>query len=143
MFFRRIKPEVHSFDQKVGSLKGIGFTTESSPKGGYKVSRDGYAAMITQADGKTIAEKPGLLIAGEIALLTNAGYQMFFRTPSGVMRPAQAEQLKALHDFTEDLKEGLGEISLYNQGLGTTTEAHLYDRVQDRDHGVPHRAWQK
>ena len=143
MFFRRIKPEVLSFDQRVSALKSLGFNTETNGKGGYKVTRNGYAAILREADGKTISEKPGILIAGEIGHLTNAGYQMFFRTGSNVMRPARAEQLKALHDFTEDLKEGLGETSLYNQGLGTTTEAHLYDRVEDRDHGVPHRAWEK
>ena len=143
MFFRRIKPEVHSFDQRVSALKSLGFATESNGKGGYKVIRNGYAAILSEAAGKTIADKPGMLIGGEIAHLTNAGYQMFFRTDSDVMRPARAEQLKALHEFTEDLKEGLGETSLYNQGLGTTTEAHLYDRVEDRDHGVPHRAWEK
>lgn len=143
MFFRRHKVEVTTFDQRVSGLKSLGFTTESSGSGGYKVTRNGYAAIVSEADGKTISDKPGMLIAGEIAHLTNAGYQMFFRTDSNVMRPARAEQLKALHEFTEDLKEGLGETSLYNEGLGTTSEAHLYDRVQDRDHGVPHRAWEK
>lgn len=143
MFFRRVKPTVVTFDQQVGTLKALGFTAESSGKGGYKVSRNGYAAHLVEVASKPVYEKPGLLIAGEIGLLTNAGYQMFFRTPSGVTRPARAEQLKALHDFTEDLREGLGETSLYNQGLGTTTEDHLYDRVQDRDQGVPHRAWEK
>ena len=143
MFFRRTKPEQQSFDQRVSALKSLGFNTESNAKGGYKVTRDGYAANLSEADGKTIAQRPGLLIAGEIGRLTNAGYQMFFRTDSGVTRPARAEQLKALHEFTEDLTEGLGQTSLYNQGLGTTTEAHLYDRVADRDHGVPHRAWEK
>ena len=143
MFFRRSKPVEHSFDQRVSALKSLGFKAESNGKGGYQVTRNGYAANLSEAAGKTIAQRPGLLIAGEIGRLTNAGYQMFFRTDSGVTRPARAEQLTALHDFTEDLCEGLGEISLYNQGLGTTTEAHLYDRVEDRDHGVPHRAWEK
>ncbi len=143
MFFRRHKAEVTTFDQRVSGLKSLGFTAESNGRGGFKVSRNGYGAILKEVEGKTTSEKPGMLIAGEIAYLTNAGYQMFFRTDSNVMRPARAEQLKALHEFTEDLKEGLGEISLYNQGLGTTTEAHLYDRVKDRDHGVPHRAWEK
>jgi hypothetical protein len=127
----------------VNALKNLGFNVESSGKGGYKVTRNGYGAIVTKADGLTINQKPGLLISGEIGVLTNAGYQMFFRTDSNIMRPARAEQLKALHEFTEDLREGLGETSLYNQGLGTTTEAHLYDRVEDRDHGIPHRPWDK
>ena len=35
---------------------------------------------------------------------------------------------------TRDLREALG-ASLYNQSLGTTSEAHMYDRVADRDRG--------
>ena len=143
MFFRRHKVVPETFEQRISGLKSLGFATESGDKSGYKVTRNGYGAQLVEVDGKPVAQKPGLVMAGEIGVLTNAGYQMFFRTPSGVTRPAQAEQLKALHDFTEDLCEGLGEKSLYNQGLGTTTEEHLYDRVQDRDHGVPHRAWEK
>src|SRR5438067_2383150 len=108
MFFRRPKPEQFNFDQRVASLKSLGFTTESIGGRAYKISRNGYAAIVSEAEGKTIAQKPGLVIAGEIGYLTNAGYQMFFRTDSGVIRPARAEQLHALHEFTEDLKEGLG-----------------------------------
>ena len=37
----------------------------------------------------------------------------------------------------------LGLTSFYNQGLGTTNDQHLYDRVESRDAGVPARAWDK
>jgi hypothetical protein len=144
MFFRRNKPEQHSFDERVSSLKSLGFNNESDGKGGYKITRNGYAALVSGDDaGGVIKQKVGLLIGKEVGHLTNAGYQMFFHTDSGITRPARAEQLKGLHDFTEDLREAMGETSLYNQGLGTTTDAHLYDRVEDRDHGVPHKAWEK
>lgn len=144
MFFRRTKPEQHSFDQRVNSLKSLGFTTESQSNGGYKVSRNGYAAILSSdAKGTDAKQRVGMMVGKELGHLTSTGYQMFFRTDSGITRPARAEQLKALHDFTEDLREAMGETSLYNQGLGTTTESHLYDRVEDRDRGVPHRAWEK
>ena len=144
MFFRRTKAAPTTLDQRISGLKSLGFSIESDGKGGYKVTHNGYGALVSEgADGKTFSKRAGMVISGEIGHLTNAGYQMFFRTDSGIIRPARAEQLKALHEFTEDLHEGLGETSLYNQGLGTTTEAHLYDRVEDRDHGVPHRAWEK
>ena len=68
---------------------------------------------------------------------------MFLKTASGKQLPALAPQLKALHAFDEDLREGLGITSLYNQSLGTTCDDHLYDRVKDRDavaHGHP---WDK
>ena len=56
---------------------------------------------------------------------------------------ATADQVKALQNFVEDLREGLGIISLYNESLGSTNEVHLYDRVKDRDFGVPKRPWER
>ena len=143
MFFRRTKPVVDTFDQQISALKGKGFIAVTDSKAGVRVTRNVYGANFKEADIKTSSMKAGLLIGNEIGHLVNGGYQMFFRTDSGVMRPARAEQLKGLHDFTEDLREALGETSLYNQSLGTTTEAHLYDRVEERDHGVGHKAWEK
>jgi hypothetical protein len=90
-----------------------------------------------------LLDKPGLLIGTDIGVLTHGGYQMFFRTESGVMRPARAEQLKALHALTEDLVEAIGDKSFYNMSLGTTCESHLYDRVEERDHGVSKQAWER
>ena len=66
---------------------------------------------------------------------------MFWRTPSGKRVPALATQLKALHNFEEDLKEGLGLPSLYNQSLGTTSDLHLYDRVEHRDEAPSPKPW--
>ena len=67
----------------------------------------------------------------------DGGYQKFFRTPGGKKRPALADDLKALHDFEEDLKEAFGQTSLYNESLGTVSTLYQYDRVKDRDRGVP------
>jgi hypothetical protein len=55
--------------------------------------------------------------------------------------PATAAHLSALHDFEGDLMEALGETSLYNTALGTISTVYQYDRVKDRDRGVPKRAW--
>lgn len=143
MFFRREKPKVITFEDRMQTLRELGFKTENVGSG-TRVSRDGLAAVVRPGSGDAVeAEKGGLLLGDEIGHLTNAGYQMFFRTAKGQMVPARAPQLKALHAFNEDLREALGETSFYNQSLGTTSEAHLYDRVKDRDAGVPVRAWQK
>ncbi len=56
--------------------------------------------------------------------------------------PATADDLNALHNFEEDLKEALGQKSHYNESLGTVYTFYQYDRVKDRDHGVPKRAWE-
>jgi len=89
-----------------------------------------------------VVERPGLVMGSEIGALTDGGYQKFFLTPGGKRKPALAADLRALHDFEEDLRESLGQISLYNESLGTVSTFYLYDRVKDRDHGVPKRAWE-
>ena len=40
------------------------------------------------------------------------------------------------------MKEALGQVSLYNEALGTVSTLYLYDRVKDRDKGVAKRAWE-
>ncbi|MEO8027282.1 MAG: hypothetical protein ABI823_12455 [Bryobacteraceae bacterium] len=144
MFFRREKVQTLTFQDRVDSLKKLGFATASEGAGRVRVSNQhGYATVIADGGPMPKIEKSGILVGKEIGILVNGGYQMFFRTPSGVKLPAQAEQLKALHAFDEDLREGLGLTSLYNEGLGTTSEMHMYDRVEDRDHGVPVKPWEK
>ena len=142
MFFQRTKPQVKTFQQRVDGLAAGGFRTQAEPSGGVRVSRGECAAVVREApENKVHLGKAGILVGGEIAELVSAGYQMFLMTRSGRRLPALAEQLHALHDFTEDLREALGLDSLYNQGLGTTSARHLYDRVDDRDDPRPKEAW--
>jgi hypothetical protein len=50
-----------------------------------------------------------------------------------------------MHQFSEELKEAIGGTSLYNESLGTVSEAYVYDRVKDRDEPEakrPTRPWQ-
>ena len=54
--------------------------------------------------------------------------------------------MKALQQFSEELKEALGLPSLYNESLGTVSEAYQYDRVVGRDKPTtdrPKRPWEK
>ena len=142
MFFRREKTRVRSFDEHIQSLKQAGFAATSA-EDGTRVSKGHTAAMLKDAGGvHPEIGKAGILIGDEIGLLVDGGYQKFFQTPSGRKEPAQASHLVALHAFEEDLKEGLGLTSLYNQSLGTTSDMHLYDRVKDRDRGVAKRPWE-
>jgi hypothetical protein len=90
-----------------------------------------------------VSERAGRIIGNEIGALVDGGFQKFFETSSKRRIPALAADLKAIHAFQEDLREGLGLISLYNESLGTTSTKYLYDRVQDRDHGVPQRPWEQ
>ena len=143
MFFRRETPHEPAFKERLESLRNLGFTVTFLNAGHARVSRDGIGAIIEDRAGpRPHVDRAGFMIGDEIGLLVNAGYQMFWRTPSGRQAPAQASQLKSLHNFEEDLKEGLGLPSLYNEGLGTTSDLHLYDRVEHRDAGDAHKPWQ-
>jgi hypothetical protein len=143
MFFRRETPHVPTFNERIENLKQFRFAIAPLGPGKVKVSRNGIGAIVEDAAGQPPRiDKAGLIIHDEIGLLVNGGYQMFWRTPSARRVPALAAQLKELHAFQEDLREGLGLTSLYNEGLGTTSDLHLYDRVEERDAGDSHRPWQ-
>ncbi len=142
MFFRREKPHVASFSEITDGLRKQGFEVQAEPGGGSRVMKHGCAAVVFDKAIPKV-EKAGVVVGHEIGVLCDGGYQKFWLTPSGVRLAAQAAQLRALHDFEEDLREGLGLVSLYNESLGTTNELHLYDRVKDRDHGVPRRPWEQ
>ena len=144
MFFRNQKPKVESFEERIAGLKELRFTATMESAGRCRVTRDGCGAIIEDlGGGKMGIGKAGVLVGGEIALLIHGGFQMFLRTPSGKEVPALAPHLKALHQFDDDLREGLGLTTLYNQALGTVCDDHLYDRVEDRDAGPQHHAWDK
>jgi hypothetical protein len=91
-----------------------------------------------------LAQAPGYVFRGEIGRLWDAGYQKFwllgpvtdepFTEPR---RPATAEHLRALHEFSEELKHLLDLPSFYNESIGTTSEVTAYDRVRGRGPSVP------
>jgi hypothetical protein len=144
MFFRREKPRTPTVDERVEGLRHAGFTVTPSSAGNLRVSRSHYTIDLKEESGTLrCAGRAGIRIGDEIGSLVDGGYQKFFQTPSGIKKPALAEHLKALHDFEEDLKEALGQESYYNESLGTVSTFYLYDRVTDRDRGVPKRAWEK
>ena len=142
MFFRNQKPHQWTFEERLANLKQFGIDVQRQGAGAL-VTREGCGAMVEDRnEGQVKVGKAGVLVGGEIANLVSRGYQMFLRTPSGKEIPALADHLKKLHAFDEDLREGLGLTSLYNLSLGTTSDDHLYDRVEDRD--APHhpRPWE-
>lgn len=143
MFFRRQRPKVATFSERVDLLRSAGFSTENMSDGRVKVSNHGVAAIVgDEGKNQPAIEKAGVLVGGEIATLLSAGYQMFLETPTGKRIPALATELRALHEFEEDVKEALGLQSLYNTSLGTTTPQHMYDRVFKRDAGQQPKRWE-
>lgn len=143
MFFRREKPKVHTFDSRLSDARSAGFEIQNV-SGGTRAVRNGVVASLHDAgEGAVNIGATGMVVGSEIGQLTDLGYQKIFLTPSGKRLPAQAEHLKMIHAFAEDLREALGMTSHYNTGLGTTNDLHLYDRVKDRDRGTGARPWQR
>ena len=144
MFFRRDRPKEVTLDERFDQARRAGFvvTTQTGSRQ-VRFTRGGYAVVLDFKDEQPRAVEPaGILINGEIGLLTDGGFQKFFLTPTGKRQPALAADLRGLHDFQEDLREALGQVSLYNEALGTVSTLYLYDRVKDRDKGVAKRAWE-
>lgn len=77
---------------------------------------------------------PGWMLRGSIARLVDHGNQKLFETPTAQVA-ATADALKSIHRFTEELREAIGEPSLYNQSLGTVSNSYRYDRVKGREEG--------
>lgn len=143
MFFRREKPHVPSFDERIQTLAQSGITASRKGDGKAVVMRGTYAAVITEkSEDSYLIDPIGVVIGNEIGELVDGGNQKYWLTPHGHKAAATAEQLQAIHALEEDLREGLGMTSLYNEGLGSVNALHLYDRVKDRDRGVPKRAWE-
>src|SRR6476646_1318156 len=135
MFFRRDRPKDLTLDERLDQVKRAGFTvTPQQSSRQVRISRDGYAMVLDFKDAAPrVVESAGVVMNDEIGVLTDGGFQKFFLTPSGKRIPAQAADLRGLHDFQEDLREALGQVSLYNEALGTVSTLYLYDRVKDRD----------
>ena len=143
MFFKREQPQVVKYAAQIDSLSAAGFETRSDG-GSTIVRRGGFAARIREgASGVAEVADAGLSLGEEIAVLTDLGFQKIFLTPGGRKTPALAEHLKGLHGFVEGIQQTLGLTSFYNDGLGTTNEKHIYDRVEGRDHGPSPRPWDK
>ena len=143
MFFRRETKKKLSFEDHLTSARTAGFTTAPA-QGGTRVGREDIACILCPGDQDVpvVTERAGVVMGTEIGGLVDGGFQKFFLTPSGKRKPAQADELKAIQNFQEDLREALGLTSLYNESLGTVSNKYLYDRVEGRD-AAPHlKPWE-
>jgi hypothetical protein len=142
------KIEPPTYDEAVVWLRDHGFDILDAPGTQNRVflKKLNVSAAIEKADdGSTrVFARPGYLISGEISRLVDKGYQKFLKSSKAEV-PATADHLKALHQFSEELREAIGGVSLYNESLGTVSDRYMYDRVEDRDlpqSQRPKRAWE-
>jgi hypothetical protein len=140
--------EARTYEEALAWLRGQGFDITEAPgtTGRVFLRKYNVSAAIQKGpdDSVKIFAYPGYLIGSEISKLVNRGYQQFLKT-SKTEVPATADHLKALHSFAEELKVALGLPSLYNESLGTVSEAYQYDRIVDRDKPAvdrPKRPWE-
>jgi hypothetical protein len=142
------KVEQRTYEDALNWLRDHGFDVLEAPGTQARVFLKKYnvsaAIQKNGDDGVKIFAYPGYLIGSEISKLVNRGYQQFLKTSKNEV-PASAEQLKALQNFSEELKMALGLPSLYNESLGTVSESYHYDRIENRDKPVldrPKRPWE-
>ena len=147
----RTKVQFISFEQIISSLHDLQFDVQELPgvanQAGSEpifVKKYGAGAILGRQTKPNRSKKavpehaavwihsPGFLAGGELGVLLDRGYQKFWKT-SRMELPATADSLKAVHRFAEELREAIGEPSLYNESLGTTSDVYLYDRVKGRD----------
>jgi hypothetical protein len=141
--------EQRTYDEALGWFREHGFDLIEAPgtQGRVFLKKYNCSAAIQKngTDGVKIFAYPGYMIGSEISKLVNKGYQQVLKTAKTEVA-ATADHLKALQQFSEELKEGLGLPSLYNESLGTVSESYHYDRVQDRDKPAAERKkrpWEK
>src|SRR5579872_6917031 len=142
------KLEAVTYDDALGWLRNHQFDVLDAPGVSNRVflKKYGVSAAIQRDEegGVRLFAKPGYLIGGEIARLVDKGYQKFLKTTKTEV-PATADHLKAIHEFSEELKEATGLPSLYNESIGTVSDSYQYDRVKDRDEpeaSRPKRPWE-
>jgi hypothetical protein len=143
----RTKIVVRSFEQVLQVLRDNQFDVRdlSGVAGQVSIGKYGAAAVLARNpkySAKTAADDeqhpviwiapPGWVLRGAISRLVDHGNQKLFETPTTRIA-ATADALKSIHRFSEELREVIGEPSLYNESLGTVSNSYMYDRLKGRE----------
>lgn len=134
------KTKQPTFDEVVTGLRSKGFDVVSvqgvaGAASAVQVEKHGCAAILVPGAADVsvaYAVRPGVKLGGEISRIVDRGFQKFLKT-NKLEIAATAEYLHSLHRFSEEIKEVAGQISLYNESLGSVSDRYLYDRVVGRD----------
>ncbi|MGO9317634.1 MAG: hypothetical protein ACLPXT_06645 [Terracidiphilus sp.] len=145
----RKKARKPNIEQIIETLRAHAFHVEPSTEtAGVLVTKYGAGAVLAAAVDKaspvTFTIRPGALVGGHVARLLDRGHQKFIQT-AHLELPATASQLHAIHRFSEELKQLTGDIDLYNESLGTTSDVYLYDRLKGREaaQSAPQGPWER
>lgn len=133
---RKKKTPTKNFESAIAYFKAHSFDVQEMPEPANRIQVRKYgcaAVLFRGADGGVVyGARPGYLLGGEIATLTDRGFQKFLVTPRMTVA-ATADRLRALHRFQEEVMEAAGKPDLYNLSLGTVSNVYRYDRVKGRD----------
>ncbi len=126
----------------IEQLKNAGFTVTERSESSALVGKNGCGVILERSPSgePRLAVWPGLLVEGRIAHLLDRGFQKFWQD-EGRSVPALAGQLKALHDFSEELNSAIGQTTLYNQALGSVSSRYVYDRMEGREGPKRHKSF--
>jgi hypothetical protein len=125
-----------TFNEAVSDLRAQSFDVQEVPgvANRIEVRKYGCGAMLARSEAGAVSyfAGPGCIVAGEIAVLVDRGYQKFLTT-SQLRIAATADRLRALYSFQEELRAATGKADFYNLALGTVSDVYLYDRVKGRE----------
>src|SRR5712692_1483288 len=79
----------------------------------------------------TLVGPPYFAVRGINCELEDRGYQKFWYS-NGKRFPICVADLKAFHQFNQEVRTILGLESLYHESLGTTSARTVYDRLAGR-----------
>ena len=112
---------------------GFEIVTDGQKPGAFGVKKHNCLRFLVQ-DLTGVANPSGppyFIVQGLNCELEDRGYQKFWYH-EGKRFPIREVDLKALHQFDEELRAILGLASLYNESLGSTSARTVYDRLTGR-----------
>jgi len=97
------------------------------------VKKDNCSRLLGRdaAGAWTPSGPPTLKVRGLDCKLEDRGYQKFWYH-EGQRFPTRVGDLRALHQFDQEVRAILGLKSLYHESLGTTSARSAYDRLSGR-----------
>jgi hypothetical protein len=112
---------------------GFEIAASSGDPSSFEVKKNNCSRTLAREskDGWRPAGPPHFFVRGMECKLEDHGYQKFWYF-EGKRFPIRQGDLKALHQFDEEVRALLGLKSLYNEALGSTCARSVYDRVHGR-----------
>ena len=119
--------------QRKFEASGFGVAETPGNPRSLEVKKNGFKRRLElDASGAWIPSGyPLFNVRGLDCELEDRGYQKFWYH-QGKRFPARLKELKALHQFEQEVRHILGLKSLYHESLGSTSARTVYDRVEGR-----------